>query len=328
MVGRKKLEYILSKYEKEVAEYTNKLRNRARVQQAIVELILAYPEESITVTQERLMEQGYDKKLVEYCSKELVYTQAKNVELIESSKKIADDIYRLINEELESEGYKALREMLYGKKLLMIQYKLVGQYLKEKLNQISAIQHTRKISKMTALTQKYLIKELVDELGTKPEKKSDISYKDLRASLKIAQEELERYKVNEKISKEEQVIKDVVNFLSTLNEEENGSLLDELSRCSELVMKYSSGQVISEKEFSSVMVLIKSLMRFFDEFGITKIEERKEFMSTQEQLGRCKYRGEGFKSAEDKKIIEVASPGWQYKEHIISQPVYIGKAGE
>lgn len=329
MDGEEILKFNFVNFKSQIMKYDKKLVMKAKVEEEIVELMESTPTAQIKHYEEELIKKGYEGRVVRWCLKDIDnLSKKKREELIKESKEVAEAIYAFsIGGDTTKNKYTQVYKSLNDRKWMAIQYKLVIYYFAQLLDRRLLSTYGELMQAMTCVTAKHFMREFIDKMAMSAGIKvyNDTSYMDLKSALKLSQTQLRDYENHiDKNQKNEQQ-KYIAQFLSALNEDDQGNLLNELSKCNEKILELEAKGYVVPEELQSMMVLIKGLARFLKNYGITAVTHKKHFITTKQELDDCIYYGDPFMSDEDKRDIEVKSPGWRYKESIISKPVYMGK---
>lgn len=329
MNGEEILKFNFANFKSQIMKYDKKLVMKAKVEEEIVELMESMPAAHTKHYEEELIKKGYEGKTVRWCLKDIEdLSKKRQEELIEQSKEVAEAVYAFsIGGDTTKSKYTQVYKSLNDRKWMAIQYKLVIYYFARLLDRRLISKYGGLMKAMTCITAKCFMREFIDKMAMSAGIKtySSEKYMDLKSALKLSQNQLKDYENHNDKNQKNAQQRYIAQFLRALNEDDQGNLLNELSKCNKRILELETKGYEVPEELQSMAVLIKSLARFLKNYGITEITDKKHFITTQQDLDDCIYYGEPFMSNEDERDIEVKSPGWRYKESIISKPVYMGK---
>lgn len=329
MDGKEILKFNFANFKSQIMKYDKKLVMKAKVEEALVELMESMPTAHTEYYEDELIKKGYERKTIKWCLQDIEdLSNKKREEIVRQSKEVAEAVYAFsIGGDTTKNKYTQVYRSLNDRRWMAIQYKLVIYYFARLLDKRLISSYGELMKAMTCITAKYFMREFIDKMAMSVGIKaySNTKYMDLKSALQLSQNQLKDCEkhIDENQKNEQQ--RYITQFLRALNEDEQGNLLNELSKCNERILELETKGYEVPEELQSMAVLIKSLARFLKSYGITEITDKKHFITTQQGLDDCIYYGEPFMSSEDKHDIEVKSPGWRYKESIISKPVYMGK---
>lgn len=113
----------------------------------------------------------------------------------------------------------------------------------------------------------------------------------------------------------------ITNFFTTINSERFGRLLDNAVVVEQKLSELRKARYRFPVEVLAMPIMIKNLLAFIRAYGFTTIKEPGAvYEAGPEDLLYVEYEGEPF-LGEEKKQVQVISPGWQRDEIIISKPV-------
>ena len=114
----------------------------------------------------------------------------------------------------------------------------------------------------------------------------------------------------------------VSEFFGQMNSETYGKLLDSVLIVDEILSKARSQGAVIEPRFMPLTIIFMQLSRFIKDFGIKAVEQKgRRFEVFYEDIENMSYLGDPFEADDDIRTVEVVSPGWRYKDVVISQPV-------
>lgn len=147
----------------------------------------------------------------------------------------------------------------------------------------------------------------------------------LRSSLIIINDQLDKYKQDLEKFKEDTHQEVIYEFIQNLNSDKYGRLLDNFIKCEKSLKALKRSKYEFPLEVESIPVLIKQYVKFTHEYGIKEIQRKEELSLSYDEAIKGSYTGTPYENVEDKKYVNVDSPGWIYKDMIISTPIYVEK---
>lgn len=147
--------------------------------------------------------------------------------------------------------------------------------------------------------------------------------KRLEAEIKRKNTLLVRLQEDFDVRIEENRKEDAENLIVQLNSEKYGYILDMLTNLTAGMKTLRREKKIIPIEINSIQSLVRQLLRFVDDCGITTILEMGEELTIDtDTVKHYQYSGTPFENAQDKKKVRVVSTGWEIKEKeiVISQP--------
>lgn len=145
----------------------------------------------------------------------------------------------------------------------------------------------------------------------------------LRSSLILINDELEKYKKELEKFKEEIELNVISDFIKDLNSEKYGRILDNFIKCQKSLKELKRNHYEFPIQVESIPILIRQYVKFIQEYGIQEIQKRQQIMLNYEEASNGNYIGSPYKDKDEIKKVRVDSPGWIYKDVIISTPIYI-----
>jgi len=144
---------------------------------------------------------------------------------------------------------------------------------------------------------------------------------DLRSGLEITTQEVEEFRNNISLFREEEKKLAVSNFFQSLNCSQYGYLLDQMAYSEkQLQMLKEKGYQFPE-EVESIPLTIRMFMRFLKEYGIFPIETGdSEREISLDACQNCDYSGSPFLTEDEKKNVRIVSSGWKIGDILISKP--------
>jgi len=118
------------------------------------------------------------------------------------------------------------------------------------------------------------------------------------------------------------------NFFTSMNAQKYGRLLDSALEMSAKLRDLRREQFKMPVELMGMSILVKNLFSFIKDSGFETIKESGQvFAATADELAYASYTGEPF-AGEERKSVQVVSPGWRRAGVIISRPVVGEPAGD
>lgn len=145
----------------------------------------------------------------------------------------------------------------------------------------------------------------------------------LRSALSLINDELEKYKQDLEKFKEEVELNVISDFIKDLNSEKYGRLLDNFIKCQKSLKELKRNKYEFPIQVESIPILIRQYIKFIQEYGIKEIQKKQQLMLSYEEAVKGNYIGSPYENPEQLKKVTVDSPGWTYKNMIISTPVYV-----
>lgn len=153
---------------------------------------------------------------------------------------------------------------------------------------------------------------------------------DLRAALFGLKHELTDLQVRIRTQQETAQTQALVRFLSEMNAPSSGHLLDNIIFSANTISDLLSNSWQPESpEVEGIVYSLKMLTDFLIHLGITPIKEVGSYEQiTMNDLSNLNYTGSEFQSPNQRKSVQFRSPGWGYKDQIISRPQAIEVVSE
>ena len=112
-------------------------------------------------------------------------------------------------------------------------------------------------------------------------------------------------------------------FFSQLNDARYGHILDMLAVAQDGFKRLRAKGTSVPMEIRGIQTLVRRLLEFVDDFGVTPMETvgvRREVSA--DDLLEMQFEGSPFMNPEERKTVEVISPGWEIKDRdvVISYP--------
>ena len=114
---------------------------------------------------------------------------------------------------------------------------------------------------------------------------------------------------------QESKISEMTDFFAHLNSDRYGNILDQLLQVRTGMDKLKKEGYELPLEINGLFIMIRQLIQFTRDRHIEpimKLHSKKEVCASDIEF--CDYEGSPFKSDNERKIIEVISPGWVYKD--------------
>lgn len=156
-----------------------------------------------------------------------------------------------------------------------------------------------------------------DNIGLKMENEN------LRSALSLINDELDKYKQDLENFKEEIELNVISDFIKDLNSEKYGRLLDNFIKCQKSLKQLKRNKYEFPTEVESIPVLIRQYIKFIQDYGIKEIQIKQNIMLSYEEAAKGNYIGTPYENQTQIKKVFVDSPGWIYKDMIISTPIYV-----
>lgn len=145
----------------------------------------------------------------------------------------------------------------------------------------------------------------------------------LRSALILINDELEKYKQDLAKFKEETELNVISDFIKDLNSDKYGRILDNFIKCQKSLKELKRNHYQFPVQVESIPILIRQYIKFIQEYGIEEIQKKQQIMLSYEEASNGNYIGSPYKDKNEMKKVRVDSPGWVYKDVIISTPIYI-----
>ncbi|WP_455544301.1 hypothetical protein [Intestinibacter sp.] len=145
----------------------------------------------------------------------------------------------------------------------------------------------------------------------------------LRSSLVLINNELEKYKQDLDKFKEEIELNVISDFIKDLNSDKYGRILDNFVKCQKSLKELKRNHYQFPVQVESIPILIRQYVKFIQEYGIQEIQRKQQLMLSYEDAAKGNYIGSPYEDKNEMKKVVVDSPGWIYKDMIISTPIYI-----
>ena len=145
----------------------------------------------------------------------------------------------------------------------------------------------------------------------------------LKSALILINDELDKYKQDLEKFKDEIELNVISDFIKDLNSEKYGRLLDNFIKCQKSLKELKRNKYEFPVEVESIPILIRQYIKFIQEYGIKEIQRKQQMMLSYEEAAKGNYIGSPYKDQTELKKVVVDSPGWIYKDMIISTPIYI-----
>ncbi|XME04054.1 hypothetical protein QYZ88_007715 [Lachnospiraceae bacterium C1.1] len=110
-------------------------------------------------------------------------------------------------------------------------------------------------------------------------------------------------------------VKELADFFARLNSEKYGCILDELLVVRKGVDELRKSNYELPIEINGLLIMVKKLIQFVRDSHIEpimRINSIREVIASDVEF--CNYEGTPFSSPDEKKTVEVVSPGWVYKD--------------
>ncbi len=165
------------------------------------------------------------------------------------------------------------------------------------------------------------INQIISSSETDREGDINSEYSRQRDVLIVLSEQLDNIRNNFLAYQENAIRETKKNFFISINSDQYNNPLDTLAISDNLIKRlYSEGWSPEKPEVESVILAIKSLLTAFNSLGITPIYKIGEKIAISfSDISKFDYLGSEL-SGDEKKIVEVMTPGWKYNEEIISRP--------
>lgn len=113
----------------------------------------------------------------------------------------------------------------------------------------------------------------------------------------------------------------VVELLRTMNSSQVGFLLDHVMFTGNQFRELLVSGWKPDPEMQVIPRLFNSLSSYFSKLGVTAMKEigQQEYITINE-ANEISYQGSEFSNSQEEKLVEYKSPGWMYKNTIISRP--------
>lgn len=145
----------------------------------------------------------------------------------------------------------------------------------------------------------------------------------LRSALSLINDELDKYKQDLEKFKDEIELNVISDFIKDLNSDKYGRLLDNFIKCQKSLKDLKRNKYEFPVEVESIPILIRQYIKFVQEYGIKEIQRKQQLMLSYEEAVKGNYIGSPYEDQTQLKKVFVESPGWIYKDMIISTPIYI-----
>lgn len=145
----------------------------------------------------------------------------------------------------------------------------------------------------------------------------------LRSALILINDELDKYKQDLEKFKDEIELNVISDFIKDLNSEKYGRLLDNFTKCQKSLKELKRNKYEFPVQVESIPILIRQYIKFIQEYGIKEIQRKQQMMLSYEEATKGNYIGSPYKDQTELKKVVVDSPGWIYKDMIISTPIYV-----
>lgn len=331
------------------------VKYRVRDDSELLKLILTDPEQ-YTEYYQRIISKRHNKfdvsrkldflKLSDYKYRKLISDEAKN---------ISDLLYNMcIVEEDNIENYEKINSILSKsnlknqakEKMILIDFakKCKRNYIEDWTRSLNYIDNFicrsifRNILNEIALERGFKkekdvgtkvddIKDQIDSVLNEEVSNNNEELKlqneNLRSSLILINDELEQYKKELEKFKEEIELNVISDFIKDLNSEKYGRILDNFIKCQKSLKELKRNHYEFPIQVESIPILIRQYVKFIQEYGIQEIQKRQQIMLNYEDASNGNYIGSPYKDKDEIKKVRVDSPGWIYKDVIISTPIYI-----
>jgi molecular chaperone GrpE (heat shock protein) len=182
----------------------------------------------------------------------------------------------------------------------------------------------------TSITERVseMIQAVDDAATEEPAEKQDepVSLEDENADLRAAlfglKQELTELSTRIKDMQENAKTDALAMFLIEMNSPINGHLLDNVVRSGRVINNLlMEGWQPEPPEVEGVVYSLKMLSDYFVQIGLSQIYEigqTKEI--TLDDLTVISYSGSEFSRPQERKYVELRTPGWKYKDRIITKP--------
>lgn len=167
------------------------------------------------------------------------------------------------------------------------------------------------------------IESVLDEETSENNDELKLQNESLRSSLILINDELENYKKELDKFKDEIESNIISDFIKNLNSDKYGRILDNFIKCQKSLKELKRNHYEFPVQVESIPILIRQYVKFIQEYGIKEIQERSIIMLSYDEASRGNYIGSPYQDKNERKKVRVDSPGWIYKNMIISTPVYI-----
>lgn len=113
----------------------------------------------------------------------------------------------------------------------------------------------------------------------------------------------------------------VSDFFASLNAQEYGNILDNLLTVEKRLNDLRINNIRLPQEAIPLSIIFKQLIRFVKDYGIEPIETvGRVFDASYHDISFLNYQGEPYQGDDEIKNLQVAAPGWRYKDIVISLP--------
>ena len=144
---------------------------------------------------------------------------------------------------------------------------------------------------------------------------------DLRSALECAQIQIRACEEEIDLLQTGAVDRTWIDVLTQMNSPAMGMLLDQFAAAEQNLRRLRADGFEIPHELESVPACVRMFMRAIRALGAEPIRTPgEELIVNLEESESYDYSGSDFQTAEERKTVQVLTPGWRYKENVISLP--------
>ena len=344
---------VLDYYEESSKKSEKGIKESILKENKVMYAVIKDPFEHPRTIENELRENGVFINVYRVFEEDFSSNPHKRVEMIKKSKDIAERLFKFyFSEGYTQDEYINLKKMVFTFNKEKMRDKVILHLFLCKLKEVKSIDFLYKIELLGYSYSTRCLAKLADWMAEerKYRKKYDFgqdisimnygigsvlkgnekgksaeeapTVNDLRNTLELVMDALDEHKENIENFKQEEKAALVKEFFQTLNSKEYGYLLDNFVRCEKSIIALKKSGYEFPEDVRSIPVLIRQYMKFIRDYGVSEIDLSIERRLTLEQAKNSEYEGMPFMESSDEKQVKTLSPGWKYKDVVISVPKY------
>ncbi|BBF43221.1 hypothetical protein lbkm_1908 [Lachnospiraceae bacterium KM106-2] len=199
--------------------------------------------------------------------------------------------------------------------------KILRMFYKDVIHEMGVISKKNQVNYVMENTRKVLLENSTKEVAGTDEEQMRFQLTNYRNTLELLETMFDELKESMDESATEARNEAVKDFFTSLNSSDYGNILDNILVVDKRLQKIRKDHIRIQPELMPLAIIFKQLMRFVKESEIRPIDQTgRKFVGYYNDIIKMNYEGEPYTNDKEKKRLEVVSPGWKYKDIVISLP--------